>query len=61
MNMPLMMMFMVLINMELHLHYQPPAVHASQTLSEKCQKLAQPLKLLYSFNTGHHHHHARAE
>ena len=45
----------------IYTYYQPPAFHASQTLSEKCQKLARPLKLLYSFNTGHHHHHARAE
>ena len=45
----------------IYTYYQPPAFHASQTLSEKCQKSARPLKLLYSLNTGHHHHHARAE
>ena len=39
----------------------PIAFHASQTLSEKCQKSTRPLKLLYSLNTGHHHLHARAE
>ena len=45
----------------IYTYYQPPAFHASQTLSKKCQKPARPLQLLYSFNTGHHDHNALAE